>query len=357
VLHLFPHWNWSTPGQPINIWAFGNCQAVELFTTASAWDDRRSMFKATSNGTAWPYAAGTLQAIGYNNGTAVMTNTMVTTTGPAAHRAVADRSTILADGRDVSVVTVEVLDAQGNVVPTATNNISFSISGGAIIGVGNGNPSSHEADQASQRMVFNGLAEIIVQSTNQPGSITLTATSTGLTSTNVTITAASSLPAPAAPTGMAAVGGNALVTVTWDIIPGATTYNLWRATTQRRSLHAHRREHRGSESGLYRQQRHQPDHVLLCGHRQWKRHERQFGGSQRHSGSHCHRPDGDRRERPDSIELERLTRRQLQCEAFHVTGGPYSIIASANRHHQLHRFQRGRLPAIFLCGHHHQCRQ
>ena len=83
----------------------------------------------------------------------------------------------------------------------------------------------------AQRTVFNGLAEVIVQSTNQPGSITLTATATGLTSTNITITEAATSAAPAAPTGVAAVGGNAQVTVSWDIVPGAATYNLWRATT------------------------------------------------------------------------------------------------------------------------------
>jgi beta-galactosidase len=163
--------------------------------TASAWDGNRSTSRVTSGGSV-RYAPGTLQAVGYVNGVAVLTNT-VTTTGPAASIAlVPDRSTILADGRDVSVVTVEVLDAQGRVVPTANNLINFSITGGAIIGVGNGDPSSHESDKASQRSAFNGLAEVIVQSTGQPGAITLTATATGLTSTNVTITAASSLPAP-----------------------------------------------------------------------------------------------------------------------------------------------------------------
>jgi hypothetical protein len=80
-------------------------------------------------------------------------------------------------------------------------------------------------------MAFNGLAEVIVQSTNQPGSITLTATAPGLISTNITITEAATLPAPVAPTGVAAVAGNVQVMVSWDIVPGATTYNLWRATT------------------------------------------------------------------------------------------------------------------------------
>jgi beta-galactosidase len=232
VLHVFPHWNWSAPGQPINVWAFGNCQAVELFTNGVSLGRQTLNVQSHVEWDNVSYASGTLQAIGYNNDVAVITNTVVTTGTPAAIALWPDRSTILADGQDVSVVTVAVLDSQGLVVPTATNEINFSITGGTILGVGNGNPSSHEADKgSSQRAVFNGLAEVIVQSTDQPGSFTLTATSTGLTSTNITITEAATLPPPAAPTGVAAVGGNAQVTVSWDIVPGATTYNLWRATT------------------------------------------------------------------------------------------------------------------------------
>jgi beta-galactosidase len=232
VLHVFPHWNWSTPGQPINVWAFGNCQAVELFTNGVSLGRQTLNVQGHVEWDNVPYTAGTLQAIGYNNGVAVLTNIVAATVAPAAIALIPDRGTILADGQDVSVVTVAVLDAQGNIVPTATNEISFSISaGGAILGVGNGNPSSHETDKASQRAVFNGLAQVIIQSTTQPGSMTLTATSPGLTSTNINLTAAIALPPPTAPTGVAAVGGNALVTVSWDIVPGATTYNLWRATT------------------------------------------------------------------------------------------------------------------------------
>ena len=231
VLHVFPHWNWSTPGQIINVWAYGNCQAVELFTNGV------SLGRQTLNvrgHVSWnvPYSAGTLQAVGYNNSVAVITNTVVTTGTPAAIALWPDRSTILADGRDVSLVTVAALDSQGRVVPTATNNISFSITGGTIIGVGNGDPSSHEADKASsQRKVFNGFAQVIVQSTNQPGSITLTATAAGLTSTNITVNEAATLPAPPAPVGISAVAGNSQVVVSWDVVPGATTYNLLRATT------------------------------------------------------------------------------------------------------------------------------
>jgi beta-galactosidase len=231
VLHLFPHWNWSTPGQPINVWAFGNCQAVELFTNGVSLGRQALNVQGHVEWDNVPFAPGTLEAIGYNNGGAVITNTVDTTGAPAKIALWPDRSAILADGRDVSVVTVAVLDAQGNVVPTASNTVTFAVTGGVIIGVGNGDPSSHEADKgSSQRSVFNGLAEVIVQSAGQPGSITLTATSTSLTSTNITITEGATLPPPAAPAGVTAAGGNAQVTVSWDIVPGATTYNLWRAT-------------------------------------------------------------------------------------------------------------------------------
>ncbi|HXR06344.1 MAG TPA: beta-galactosidase GalA, partial [Candidatus Acidoferrum sp.] len=230
LLHLLPHWNWTTPRQPINIWAYGTCQAVELFVNGVSQGRQNLNLQGHVEWDNVPYTPGTIQAIGYSHGAAVLTNTVATTGTPAAIALWPDRSTLLADGRDVSVVTVAVLDAQGRVVPVATNLISFTLSGGgAILGVGNGNPTSHEADKASQRAVFNGLAEVIIQSTNAPGTITLSATGSGLASTNITIAEAATLPPPAPPTAVAAVGGNAQVTVSWDIVPGATTYNLWRA--------------------------------------------------------------------------------------------------------------------------------
>ncbi len=230
VLHLFPYWNWSAPGQPINVWVFGNCQAVELFTNGVSLGRQDLNVQGHVEWDNVAYAPGTLRAIGYNYGVPVLTNTIVTTGTPAAVALIPDRDAILDDGRDVSVVAVEVLDAQGHVVPTATNLINFTVTGGSILGVGNGNPSSHDADKASQRTVFNGLAEVIVQSSDEPGAITLTAASTGLASTNITIAKMATLPPPPCPTGVVAVGGNAQVTVSWDIVPGASTYNLWRAT-------------------------------------------------------------------------------------------------------------------------------
>jgi beta-galactosidase len=79
------------------------------------------------------------------------------------------------------MVTVEVVDAKGQVVPTAGNKFDFTLTGpAALIGVGNGDPSCHEPDKGSSRSAFNGLAQAIVQTTREAGEITLKATSPGL---------------------------------------------------------------------------------------------------------------------------------------------------------------------------------
>jgi beta-galactosidase len=147
----------------------------------------------------WPvkYAPGTLRAIGYKGGKEILTAKVETTGAPATVQLAPQRTTIKADGVDVSVFTVQVSDAQGRMVSTAANEITFTLNGpGKIIGVGNGDPSSHEPEQFLEagavwrRSLFNGLAQVIVQSTGQPGEITLTAKSSGLTEASVSISAA-----------------------------------------------------------------------------------------------------------------------------------------------------------------------
>src|SRR5207253_145625 len=106
----------------------------------------------------------------YRNGQTVATEAIATTGDPTGISLQPDRAAISADGRDVSMVTVAVVDSEGRTVPIAKNAVTFSVSGeGRIIGVGNGNPGSHEDDRASVRSVFNGLAQVIVQSTGPAG--------------------------------------------------------------------------------------------------------------------------------------------------------------------------------------------
>jgi beta-galactosidase len=148
VLHLFPHWNWpGKEGQEIDVWVHSNCEEVELFLNGQS-QGRQPMKKNSHLEWKVKYASGTLLARGYNGGKEVLIDKVETTGDPAAIRLTPHHATIKADGEDVAVVTVQVNDAQGRMVPTAGNPITFAITGpGKIIGVGNGDPSSHEPDQ------------------------------------------------------------------------------------------------------------------------------------------------------------------------------------------------------------------
>ena len=117
-----------------------------------------------------------LEARGTKDGKVVLTDKRETTGEPVAIRLTADRTEINADGEDVAVLTVEVLDKEGRALPTAANKISFRVSGeGGLIGVGNGDPNCQESDKEPERSLFNGLAQVIVQSTKNPGTITVEA--------------------------------------------------------------------------------------------------------------------------------------------------------------------------------------
>src|SRR5882724_9849881 len=232
VLHVLPQWNSPLPGQTVAVWVFSDCNAVQLFLNGVS-QGQKSNFPMTDLVWNLLYAAGTLQAVGYINGQAVMTNTVTTTGAPAAITLQPDRQTITADGRDVSMVTVSVIDSQGRVVPTATNTLNFTVTGGIILGLGNGDPADHESDKATNnvglRSVFSGLAQVIVQSTNQAGTITLTATAAGLASTNVVINESVNPPVPDAPAGPVVITGSGQVWLSWDVVPEAVTYNLKRS--------------------------------------------------------------------------------------------------------------------------------
>jgi len=196
-----PHWNWPDKiGQNIPVRVFSNCKEVELFLNG------KSLGKQTMQPNwflDWDvnYAPGILSAKGFDENGKLITEAKIETTGaPAAIQLLPDRTIVNADGKDLSIVNVSVVDAQGRVVPVADNLIQFKLSGpGKIIGVGNGDPSSHEADKASQRKVFCGLAQVIVQTTNKSGTIKLTATAKDLSATTVKISSQSCTLRPVVP--------------------------------------------------------------------------------------------------------------------------------------------------------------
>ena len=147
MVHIFPHWNWpGKEGQEIDVKCFSHCEEVELFLNGLSLG-RKTMEKNGHLEWKVKYEPGTLLARGYKDGKEIAKDQVDTTGEPAAIQLIPDRATIKADGEDVSVITVQVNDANGRRVPIADNEITFGIQGaGKIIGVGNGDPASHEPD-------------------------------------------------------------------------------------------------------------------------------------------------------------------------------------------------------------------
>ena len=200
VLHLFPHWNWGgREGQEVEVWCFTNVDRVELLVNGRSSGTQ----DVPRNGhVSWkvPYAPGAIEARGMHGGQAALSARRETTGAPSQIALLADRAGIAADGEDVAVVRVEIRDAEGRVVPTANDEVVFTVSGpGRLLGVGNGDPSSHESDKGRTRRAFNGLCCAIVQAARTAGDIRVVAAADGLTSAAVTIGAGVTTPRPAVP--------------------------------------------------------------------------------------------------------------------------------------------------------------
>jgi beta-galactosidase len=190
VLHLFPHWNWpGKEGQEISVWCHSNLDSVELFVNGASAGSQK-VERNTHLEWKVKYAPGMIEARGTKNGRVVLADKLQTTGAPAKLALQLDRERVAleANGEDLACVTVEVRDAQGRIVPVASNEVSFAISGpGRIIGVGNGDPSCHEPDKAEKRSAFNGLCMVFVQALKQQGEIRLTASAAGLLPATATI--------------------------------------------------------------------------------------------------------------------------------------------------------------------------
>ena len=195
VLHLFPHWNWTgREGQEIDVWVHTNLERVELFLNGQSLG---AQTLPKDGHLAWKvkYAPGTIEARGFRGGTQVLSSMRATTGAPARLVLHPDRTEIGADGEDVSVVAVRVVDAQGRDVPVASDEVTFNVTGaGKLIGVGNGDPSSHESDKAATRHLFNGLAVAIVQAGRQGGDLRVDASAPGLQGASATIRCRESTP-------------------------------------------------------------------------------------------------------------------------------------------------------------------
>ena len=184
VLHISPHWNWKgKEGQPIDVWVNSNADNVELFLNGKSLG-KKDMPRNSHLQWSVPYESGTLEAIAFKKGKKLIEK--VETTGEAVGLVVTPyKTTMFADGKDATVINVSAIDKQGREVPDAQNLVKFSLKGDArIIGVGNGDPSSHEPDKCQdsswQRKLFNGKCQLILQSGYKSDILKLDAKSDGL---------------------------------------------------------------------------------------------------------------------------------------------------------------------------------
>ena len=195
TLHIFPHWNLQGhEGEEIEIWAYSNCDEVELTVNGKKLE-RQQMQKNGHLKWKAVYQPGRVVAIGYKNGKRIMTET-IETTKPAYKMVLkADRQEITADGRDLAVISVEVQDQKGRIVPDACPMLNFLLEGEAhILGAGNGDPMYAGEDHPKtinckefSIPAFNGLAQILIQSSETPSSISLNCVSDGLKTGSIVI--------------------------------------------------------------------------------------------------------------------------------------------------------------------------
>ncbi len=183
VLHLFPHWNW-TEGEEVDLWAYySNADEVELFVNGKSMGAKSKADDEFHVSWRVVFEPGEIKAVSRKDGKTVCEQVCRTAGEPAAIRLTADRPSIKADGRDLSFITVEVVDAEGNICPTADNLIEFAVDGaGFIAGVDNGSQTSMESFKAPRRHALAGKCLVVVQNNKDMGRIKLTASSEGLQS-------------------------------------------------------------------------------------------------------------------------------------------------------------------------------
>ena len=189
---IHPSWTWpGYEGTSLEVTVYSECEQVELFLNDASLGTKATSIANEYTAT-WNvnYAPGELKAVGYVS-SVPQAEWILNTAGAAASiQLSADKSTIAADGSSLCYVTAELLDGSGNPVydPNEDKLISFDINGpGRLAGVGNANPCGTESFQRPQRMTFRGRCVAVIESTLRTGTITVTASSGGLTSDSVVV--------------------------------------------------------------------------------------------------------------------------------------------------------------------------
>ncbi|MCR5709685.1 MAG: DUF4982 domain-containing protein [Bacteroidales bacterium] len=198
VLHILPHWNLEGhEGEKVAVWVYSNCDEVALYVNGHNLGRKKMPHNGHLEWTA-VYKPGNVRAVGYRNGRKVMEETVFTAGAPSSLCLEPDRTGLDADGRDLSVLSVAVKDSRGNFVPTACIPIEICVDGPVrILGAGNGDPAfrsrERPEDPSSKTFTietFNGLAQVLIQSTGAAGDASVTVSGAGVGAATVHLTLA-----------------------------------------------------------------------------------------------------------------------------------------------------------------------
>ncbi|KAI1736354.1 glycoside hydrolase family 2 protein [Xylaria scruposa] len=191
MAHILPHWTWpDRVGQVTPVHVFSSGDEAELFVNGkSAGRKKKAEYTYRFRWDDVKYEAGELHVVTYKAGKEWATDTKKTVGAAANLKITADRSDIAGDGYDLSFITVAVVDANGDVVPQASNNVTFSVTGpGKIVSTDNGNPADFTVFPSPSRKAFSGLVLAIVRAdAGASGDIVVSAASSGLPNASVTL--------------------------------------------------------------------------------------------------------------------------------------------------------------------------
>ena len=183
--------NWNQTG-PVSVVTYTNCDSVDLYVNSTKIGTKKSSDFAENGIMQWtdvPWQSGAIKAIGWKDGKEAAVDSLKTVGAPAKVMLKPDRTTLHADGDDVSCIQVDIGDADNNSIFTADNTVRFTMTGPArSLGIASGDWTNDEPFKATSRKVYQGKALIVIQSTLVPGTINLTVDSPGLKPATLSLT-------------------------------------------------------------------------------------------------------------------------------------------------------------------------